>query len=75
MLTERSALNRLFAIRAIAALGEEARPLAPHLRRLLFTDPAKAVRHHAQKILEALGEPLQEPEEEELEEEEEGEES
>ena len=70
MLTDRSALNRLFAVRAIAALGEEARPLAPHLRRLLATDPARAVRYHAQKLLEYLGEPLQEPEEEEEEEEE-----
>jgi len=60
MLTDRGALTRLVAVRAISFLGEGARPLVPQLRRSL-TDPAKAVGYHAKRILESLGEPLVEP--------------
>jgi HEAT repeat protein len=61
MLADRGALTRLVAVRAIAFLGEGARPLAPQLRRCV-TDQAKAVSFHAKRILESLGEPLAEPE-------------
>ncbi len=62
MLVDRNTLTRLFAVRAISFLGEEARSVAPQLRRLL-QDPAKAIAYHAKLILERLGEPLEEPEE------------
>ena len=61
MLTDKNTLNRLFAVRALSFLGEDARPVAPQLRRLL-QDPAKAIVYHAKRILEKLGEPLEEPE-------------
>ncbi len=62
MFTDRNTLNRLFAVRALSLLGEDARPVAPQLRRLL-QDPAKAIVYHAKRILENLGEPLVDPEE------------
>ncbi|MFW9831859.1 MAG: HEAT repeat domain-containing protein [Candidatus Thorarchaeota archaeon] len=61
MLGDKNTLTRVAAVRGIAFLGEKARPLAPQLRRAL-EDPAKAVRHHAEKTLKALKEPLEEPE-------------
>ncbi|MFX1577869.1 MAG: HEAT repeat domain-containing protein [Promethearchaeota archaeon] len=60
MLGDKNTLVRVMAVRGISFLGEKARPLAPQLRRAL-DDPAKAVRHHAETILKALGEPLEEP--------------
>jgi HEAT repeat protein len=60
MLGDKNTLVRLFAVRAIGYLGENARPLAPQLRGVLG-DPASAVRFHAEQTLKALGEPLEEP--------------
>jgi HEAT repeat protein len=60
MLGDKHTLVRVTAVRAIGFLGEKGRVLAPQLRKAL-NDPAKAVRHHAEENLKALGEPLEEP--------------
>jgi HEAT repeat protein len=60
MLGDKHTLVRVTAVRAIGFLGEKGRVLAPQLRKAL-NDPAKAVRHHAEANLKALGEPLEEP--------------
>lgn len=60
MLEDKNTLTRVVAVRGISFLGESARELAPQLRRSL-SDPAKAVRYHAEQTLKALNEPLEEP--------------
>jgi HEAT repeat protein len=60
MLGDRNTLVRVVAVRGISFLGEKGRPLATQLRKAL-TDPARAVRFHAEATLKDLGEPLDEP--------------
>lgn len=60
MLGDKNTLVRVVAVRGIRFLGEKGRPLASQLRRAL-TDPARAVRFHAEAALKELGEPLDEP--------------
>jgi HEAT repeat protein len=60
MLGDRNTLVRVVAVRGIHLLGEKGRPLASQLRKAL-TDPARAVRFHAEVALKDLGEPLEEP--------------
>jgi HEAT repeat protein len=60
MLGDRNTLVRVVAVRGIRLLGEKGRPLASQLRKAL-TDPARAVRFHAEAALKDLGEPLEEP--------------
>ncbi|MFX1563832.1 MAG: HEAT repeat domain-containing protein [Promethearchaeota archaeon] len=59
MLTDRNTLTRVVAVRAISFLGEGARSLVPQIRQAI-SDPARAVSYHAKRILETLGEPLEE---------------
>jgi HEAT repeat protein len=62
MLSDKNTLTRVVAIRGISFLGEEARSLVPQIRKAV-SDPAKAVRYHAELILKDLGEPIEVPEE------------